>query len=158
MLRDMLSFHGRIGRLRYFLLSTALGICVSLLVLLMVLTTAALTSAFSMDLKTGFPSVGVILTVIVAIAAYVWIGLALAAKRFRDIGWRPLYAFAGWTAAITAVVLIAIMSPPGYGHVVGLMGQAINFALFGCLVCWPGSGRGAEPHDTNFANRLPGRM
>lgn len=158
MLRDMLSFRGRIGRLRYSVLSTALSVFVALLVVVMALTTVVLNSALAVDLNGGFASLVFVLVIVVAGAMYVWSSLSLAAKRFRDIGWYPLYAFVGWTVVLAGMILIVIMSPPGYEHLLGLMANAIYIALLGCLLLWPGTADAGGHRDAHSANGVLARM
>jgi uncharacterized membrane protein YhaH (DUF805 family) len=70
-----------------------------------------------------------------------WVSLALQTKRFRDMGWNPLYAILGWIAANALDrIVVALMPSLAFGHqkqsVVGLL---INVAMFGCLLFWPGT-------------------
>ncbi len=97
----MFGFGGRLARREYFLLTLVLAVVMTLLVF-------PLISALMPHYAAGGaaphepPSSMVLIIVAIVLPIFLWFSLALQAKRFRDIGWKPLYVLPGWIAAIAA--------------------------------------------------------
>ena len=132
MLETLFSFHGRINRLQYFGWGLALaGAMTALAIPLVVWMIAAHVAAT--------PAVGLIALFIAP--PLLWASFALQAKRFRDIGWNPLYVILGWIA-IDAVDLLVAKTVPmlavGALHTHTLIGALVNLILGGSLLFWPG--------------------
>jgi uncharacterized membrane protein YhaH (DUF805 family) len=80
-----------------------------------------------------------LLMIAVGIAA-AWAGLALQARRFRDIGWNPLYVMPPLLTIGVFDALVARMSPAlsvGPMHQQTIVGLLVNLAAGGCLLFWP---------------------
>jgi len=128
MLHNILGFGGRLGRLEFFLSCLALGFLVMLLVLALI---AGFAPHFERGAKSLPPGLMVAFYVIV-MPIYLWFGLALQAKRLRDMGWNPLYVIPGSIAAFT---IMALLSPfvPG----LAALSMVLNLLLGLCLLFWP---------------------
>lgn len=129
MLHNILGFGGRMGRLEYFLASLALGFLVMMLVV-------ALVAGFMPQLGHGergqMPRGLMIILLGIVLPIYLWFGLAFQAKRFRDMGWNPIYWIPG---SIAACVIIMLLSPFAPG--LALIGGLFNILLGLCLLFWP---------------------
>ena len=129
MLHNILGFGGRMGRLEYFLVSLALGVLVMMLVV-------ALVAGFMPQLGRGergpMPRGLMIILLGIVLPIYLWFGLAFQAKRFRDMGWNPIYWIPG---SIAAWAIAMLLSPfvPG----LALIGGLLNLLLGLCLLFWP---------------------
>ena len=128
MISTILGFGGRIGRLRYLMLSLLLGAVMTALVFAIV---------FGMMPRGGDRDAGetrmlIAATVIVG-PPFVWFTLTLQAKRLRDIGWSPLYVLTGW---VGIHIVDAILAPTGSGGTV--IGKTIDAAMVLVLLFWPG--------------------
>lgn len=146
----MFGFEGRIGRLHYFLFSMLLLVAIVLLALVL----AGLLIPTG-DAARAAPSPLGRLVVIAAILVplFLWFSFALQAKRFRDIGWNPLYVIPGWIAFTVLDKCASILFPAfalGAGKNLAVMGNgtvaglAVNLVMGGCLLFWPGSPAGGE--------------
>lgn len=109
MLHNILGFGGRMGRREYFLACLALRVLVSLLAL-------ALMAAFTPHLDYGERaprSAGLMIMLCVfVLPLYFWFALAFEAKRYRDMGWNPVYVMLGSIAAVTIMLLLSLVIPP----------------------------------------------
>ena len=129
MLHNILGFGGRMGRLEYFLACMALGLLVSML-------TLALIFGFTPHLGHGergpMPTALSAMLLGVVLPIYLWFALAFQAKRYRDMGWNPLYVMPG---SVAVYMVIGLLSP----FVPGLIGLALllNCGLGLCLLFWP---------------------
>jgi uncharacterized membrane protein YhaH (DUF805 family) len=129
MLHNILGFGGRMGRLEYFFACMALGFLVMLLVV-------ALTLGFMPHIghgDRGPPPPGLMIMLLgLVLPIYLWFALAFQAKRYRDMGWNPLYVIPG---SIGGLSIIMLLSPfvPG----LGLLGLLLNLLLSLCLWFWP---------------------
>lgn len=132
MLHTILGFGGRIGRREYFFACLALRFLVSLL-------TLALTAAFTPHLgSAGYGerstmSTGLMISLCVfVLPIYLWFAYAFQAKRYRDMGWNPVYVIPGNIAALTVMILLALFSP-------AFILLAVLFAVLQnvCLWFWP---------------------
>ena len=134
MLHNILGFGGRMGRLEYFLASMALGLLLTMLVV-------ALVVGFMPHLGDGergpMPRGLMILLLGLVLPIYLWFGLAFQAKRFRDMGWNPIYWIPG---SIGVLGIITLLSPfvPG----LALIGGLFNILLCLCLLFWPSAPTG----------------
>jgi len=129
MLHTILGFGGRLGRLEFFLACVGLGFLVMLLVL-------ALFAGFAPHIERGaklsLPTGLIAMLYVIVLPIYLWFGLALQAKRFRDMGWNPLYVMPGSIAGFT---IMSLLSPfvPG----LALLNVVLNLLLGLCLLFWP---------------------
>jgi len=134
MLHNILGFGGRMGRLEYFMASLALGFFVMLLVF-------ALMMGFMPDLRHGdrehMPPGLMILLLGVVMPIWLWFALAFQAKRYRDMGWNPLYVIPG---SIAVVTILTLLSP--FVHGLAGFGLLLNFGLTLCLWFWPSAPTG----------------
>ena len=69
-----------------------------------------------------------------------WISLAMQARRFRDIGWPPLYVIPAWWALQFADPFVAMNFPGlaiGRQHTHTFAGLLLNLFMMGALFFWP---------------------
>jgi len=142
MLDTVFGFGGRINRLQYFAgvlaLVTALVLPMLMIIGLVVANRGAAGS--------GLLLMGLLL--LLAIPAVIWVGLSLQARRFRDIGWNPLYVIPpliliGIADRLVAQAVPALSIGPRYHQTA--VGLLVSLATAGCLLFWPGkSNDGAE--------------
>ena len=129
MLHNILGFGGRMGRLEYFLTSLALGVLVMMLVV-------ALLAGFMPELGHGeigpMPRGLMIILLGLVLPIYLWFGLAFQAKRFRDMGWNPIYFIPGSIGVLTIIMLLSPFVPG-----LALIGALLNILLCLCLLFWP---------------------
>ncbi len=147
MFSAVFGFSGRIKRLQYFLSIMALGLVVGILTVIAIVT--AITGRGGAPLPTTPIEVLALLAPVVVFllpvfAAYLWISLSLQARRFRDIGWNPLYAILGWIGVLALDKLLAMAVPSlavghGEAHILGgtILGGLVNLAMGGALLFWP---------------------
>lgn len=129
MFHTILGFGGRMARREYFFANMALGLLVSLMIL-------ALIAGFTPDLGRGHrgpPPIGLtVMLLVVVLPFYLWFALAFQAKRYRDIGWNPLYVMPGSIGALTIILLLSPFVPG-----LTLIGGLLNLSLSLCLLFWP---------------------
>jgi uncharacterized membrane protein YhaH (DUF805 family) len=129
MLHNILGFGGRMGRLEYFLACLGLGFLVMLLVV-------ALIAGFSPHIERGakpsLPPGLMVMLLAVVLPIYLWFALAFQAKRYRDMGWNPLYVIPG---SIGALTIIGLLSP--FVPALSVIGVLLNILLSLCLLFWP---------------------
>ena len=133
MLNVLFSFRGRINRLTYFLSCLGMGAIIAVSAVTVFLWVAAH--------RAGGPAPVLLLAVFVltALPLAIWISLALQTKRFRDVGWNPLYVIPAWIVIDVADRLVAHAAPALAMHrQQTLVGSAVNLAMAGCLLFWPG--------------------
>jgi uncharacterized membrane protein YhaH (DUF805 family) len=128
MLHNILGFGGRLGRLEFFLSCVGLGFLVMLLIL-------ALLAGFAPHFGRGATSLPPGLMVaryVLVMPIYLWFGLALQAKRLRDMGWNPLYVIPG---SIAGSVILSLLSPfvPG----LAVLNAVLSILMTLCLLFWP---------------------
>ena len=131
MLHNILGFGGRIGRLEYFLISMVFGLFMSLLVLALRLGLAPHGLTLGSPGSTAF----LLILLLIVLPIYLWFSFALQAKRFRDIGWDPLYVIPGWIFAnmvIGALTLVFLTV-----HSIPWIGLLFNLFMSLALLFWP---------------------
>jgi len=139
MLGAVFSFRGRLNRIQYFLGSWALGTVTIVLALIVVVGVAG---SRGMD-QANLLRAGV--TVLIALLAigpvYFWISFSLQARRFRDIGWEPVFVIPAWVG-LDVVDRLAVYGAPQIAVVQGMgaswLGLLLNLGLGLCLLFWPG--------------------
>src|SRR5471030_930842 len=123
MLAAVFSFRGRLNRLQYFLGSWGLGAAMFVLVVTVVASVGGLAGGGSPDqsalLKLGLAA-GLAFLVIGPI--YLWVSFSLQARRFRDIGWEPVFVIHAWIG-LDIVDRLAVMGAPQIA-VIGGMGMS----------------------------------
>jgi uncharacterized membrane protein YhaH (DUF805 family) len=138
MIQALFSFRGRLSRLPFILSSLGLGAGMVVLVL-------AAVSAFLVSRAHGGASnmIPVWLAMLAAVPVFLWVSLALQARRFRDIGWDPVYVIPGWIG-FGFVDKLAVLGAPALAvspHIKQtLLYVLVDLALGGCLLFWPGEG------------------
>lgn len=145
MVAIVLGFGGRMGRLRYFLWSLGL---------------AAVLTAVTMALVMGAMGGGedALMGVVLVVAPLaIWGNAALMAKRFRDIGWPPLWMLPGWVCfgiidARVAQEMPALAAGDNGQTVVGML---VELGLILALLFWPGRPEedDREPLDADATRR-----
>lgn len=132
---DILFFRGRVGRLRYFLLSLASGLALGLLAFVLILL-------FIPHYHRGeTPSIGAfVVPLMIFLPLAIWFLFSLQAARFRDIGWKPLYVVPGWLLFTVIDAYVAYKIPDWavgrqYHTVVGIV---VNTAITIILMFMPG--------------------
>jgi len=138
MFHNILGFGGRIGRLEYFLISMVFGVFMTLLVLALVLGLAP----HGMTRGSAGSSALLLILLLVVLPVYLWFSLALQAKRFRDMGWDPLYVIPGWIIAnmVSGAVTLALPTV----HSIPVIGLLFNFSMSCALLFWPSGPTGVQ--------------
>lgn len=161
MLNILFGFGGRVGRLEFFLFSLGLGIVTALLALLIFGSVMRhdLTAmdAASRKLALARP---MLITFLIVGPFFFWFSFALQAKRFRDMGWNPLFAILGWIGVMMVDKLAAIAVPAlaiGISHSTPF-GALFNLGMCLCLWFWPSApgGAGATFDQRIFDENWPG--
>ena len=150
MIGTYLGLGGRIRRLRYFLLSLGLGLAVSVVTFLFAFNLVADSNG---EPDFSIASLWPILLVILPI--YGWGTLMLMTKRFRDIGWEPLYVIPIWIGLVIIDMMLAGLFPEmvvGDGNETPL-GMLVNAGMILALLFWPG----ADPELREFEPTAPVR-
>jgi len=145
MVAMVLGFGGRMGRLRYFLWS--LGLAAVLTAVTMVLVIGAMGG--------GEESLMGVVLVVAPLA--IWGNAALMAKRFRDIGWPPLWVLPGWVCfgIIDAWVAMEVPALAAGDNGQTVVGMLVELGLFLALLFWPGCPEedDREPLDVDATRR-----
>lgn len=139
MLAAVFSFRGRLNRIQYFLGCWGLG---TAMVVLVVVGFVAILGGRGADqaslLKAGLAG---LLFLLVLGPIYFWVSFSLQARRFRDIGWNPVFVIPAWIGA-GILDRLAVMGAPQIavidGAGVSWFGLILNLFLAGCLLFWPG--------------------
>lgn len=133
MLEALFSFRGRINRLQYFLGSIGLGAA-----LMVVLVGAGMALGGSGSVSGLGGSVLAVLVVIVfTLPPYFWVAFSLQTRRFRDMGWNPVFVIPGWIG-VDMFGGLGMAHPP----LVSIGVLLVNLAMGGCLLFWPGKAAG----------------
>jgi len=148
MLDMLFGFNLRLGRLKFFLVSIALGIVNG------VLAIPVAYYAFKHGMITGMTggampqSVWALGWPVIAFTGFCMLGnFMLASMRFRDIGWDPIIMVSCWITVLVIDPLIAsrvpvLSLPKHHGTVVGGL---INFGLIIVLLFWPSGDHASAP-------------
>jgi uncharacterized membrane protein YhaH (DUF805 family) len=139
MLSAVFSFRGRLNRLQYFLGSWGLGVAFIVVVAIFLVTFVGVGQPTGATLLRagllGFAALAV------AFPLYLWVSFSLQARRFRDIGWEPVFVIPAWIGA-GILDRLAVMGAPQiaviHGSGVSWFGLLLNLGLGGCLLFWPG--------------------
>lgn len=152
MLSAMFSFHGRIGRMQYFLRCMALGAAIGVVV---VIGCVSLIGGGGLEaLRSGqAPAAGslvlIALLALIALPAALWSSFSLQARRFRDIGWNPVVVIPAWIVVDLIDIIVAKAMPAlavGGEHQGTPIGGLVGLVLGGALLFWPGAGGGDETY------------
>lgn len=144
---ELFSFSGRIGRLHYVLaiIGIAIGFAIGAVCLGMLAASLRAVPLFAILAVVCFVPLGL---------AVSWVGLALQARRFRDIGWEPILVIPAWFAVQILDVFAAKAFPDfsikGQGHST-VVGFALSITLTLVLLFMPGA-------DDEPAGVLPRRI
>lgn len=154
MLDALFSFRGRLSRLQY--LGWWLG-SIGLIVLAVVIAFFSFGVGWAATAKVSQPGWGSLLAAgLVAILFMLgllvvcfWIGLALATKRIRDIGWNPLLVIGGifLFSIVDMVVLSRLLGgigPKTYGGGGSVIGLLVNLTYMAVLFFWPSASDGEQ--------------
>jgi uncharacterized membrane protein YhaH (DUF805 family) len=153
MFEDAFSFRGRLGRLRFFIDSLALGgLCLVFAVLIAFFVFPARSDGLSL--------VAFFIGMALCLPIVIWLSLSLYVRRIRDIGWDPLVVILGWVALgvldfVVARLVPALAAPGNHGTIVGgLLNLALTLAIF----FWPGSDNedGGVPRPVERMTRMEG--
>ena len=156
MLAKLFSFRGRLTRLEF--LGWSVAAILLLVVTAVVLVAASVVGAKDLRAGAGAGVLGLIIGLGMAVA-YIWCGLALAAKRIRDIGWSPLIVITSLILfEIVDIVMLTRLIPVRYlwpldQHTI--VGGVVNLAYFGALLFWPSQDTDASPAEPS-ARTAPG--
>ncbi len=141
MLAALLTFRGRICRIKFLLSCLALGpALVFAFVFLMFIF-----GFHAADKSTYLKSIG--LAALVVLPVNFWTSLSLQSCRIRDIGWNPVAVILGWMGFNFVFQLFVTASAAASAHglpphpatgAMMLLGL-FNFAMIGVLFCWPGA-------------------
>ncbi len=154
MLDMVFGFNARLGRLKFFLSSIALGFVNMVLLLLAVYYTYRVNPTLGLQpflLTAGWP-------LLAFMGFYMVSSFMLAAMRIRDIGWDPVIVVSAWIAVLVIDWMIA-SKVPGLSlpkHNGTFIGGLINFGLALALLFWPsGDPAGAPPRSDDVAPSGP---
>ena len=142
MFSAVFSFRGRLNRLQYFLGSWGLGTVTLVLAVIALASVGSRYGGATPD-RAALLTLGVValLVLIVALPLYLWISVSLQARRFRDIGWEPVFVIPAWMV-FDVLDHLAVMGAPQIavaGRLSGSwLGLLVNLALGLCLLFWPG--------------------
>lgn len=142
MLAAVFSFRGRLNRLQYFLGSWGLGTVMIVLVVVILASVGGMAGGGAPG-PAALIRLGVValLALLVIAPVYFWVSFSLQARRFRDIGWEPVFVIPAWIGA-GIVDRLAVMGAPQLavidGSGVSWFGLLLNLGLAGCLLFWPG--------------------
>jgi uncharacterized membrane protein YhaH (DUF805 family) len=142
MLSAVFSFRGRLNRLQYFLGSWALGVVTVVLAVAVLASLGGMAGGRTPD-RAALINLGVtaLLALLVIGPIYFWISFSLQARRFRDIGWEPVFVIPAWIGG-EIVDRLAVMGAPQiavtHGMGISWLGLLLNLGLGGCLLFWPG--------------------
>src|ERR1700758_3715783 len=143
MLDLLFGFNVRIGRLKFFLLSIALGVLYGLVAIPVAYYAykhGMLNTPPRSVWSAGWP--------IVAFVGFCMAGnLMLASMRFRDIGWDPVIVIPCWIAVMVIDPLMASHVPAMAlpKHDATVAGALINLGLYVILLFWPGGDHAGSP-------------
>ena len=139
MLETVFSFSGRINRLQYF--ASIVALTAALFVPVLVIGFGLIAHG-GVGAKPPLATLALMgLFFLLAIPPFLWVSFSLQARRFRDIGWNPLYVIPGWIVfdvfdrAIAQAVPALSMGRLYHQTWIGL---AIGLALGCALLFWPG--------------------
>jgi uncharacterized membrane protein YhaH (DUF805 family) len=139
MLETVFSFRGRINRLQYF--AGAVALTAALIVPVLVIG-FGLFAHGGVGARPPLATLALLgLFVLIAIPPFLWVSFSLQARRFRDIGWNPLYVIPGWIAFQVLDRVIAQFVPAlsvGPLHAQTWIGMLVSLGLAGALLFWPG--------------------
>ena len=139
MLETVFSFSGRINRLQYFASIVALTAALFVPVLVIGLGLLAHGGVGARPPLATLALMG--LFFLIAIPPFLWVSFSLQARRFRDIGWNPLYVIPGWLVFQVLDRVIAQFVPAlsvGPLHAQTWIGLLVSLGLAGALLFWPG--------------------
>jgi uncharacterized membrane protein YhaH (DUF805 family) len=139
MLGAVFSYRGRLNRIQYFLAIMGLGLGAA------VVAVVAIVVAFGGQppdrasvMRAGL---GLIPVALIAVPVFYWISFSLQARRFRDIGWEPVFVIPAWLIC-DVIDRVAIMGAPQFAVSpsagVSWLGLLVNLGLGLCLLFWPG--------------------
>lgn len=152
MLSAMFSFHGRIGRMQYFLRSMALGAAIGVVAVIgcvSLIGGGGLEALRNGQAPAGGSLVLIGLLALVALPAAFWSSFSLQARRFRDIGWNPIIVMPAWIVVDMIDFIVAKAIPAmavGKEHQGTAFGALVGLVLGGSLLFWPGGGEGGETY------------
>ena len=144
MLGYLFGFNARIGRLRYFLSTFALGVATAI-VMFAILGAAVRNGASALALNTALKS----WPTLIAFIFFTWLSLTLQSMRFRDIGWDPVCVIPTWIALLVVDHLVAVKIPAwslSHDNPNTVVGALVHFGLVLALLFWPS----ADPHGPVF--------
>jgi uncharacterized membrane protein YhaH (DUF805 family) len=142
MLSAVFSFRGRLNRIQYFLGTWALGAVMIVLAVAVFAGVGGMAGAGRPD-RAALINLGVtaLLALLVIGPIYFWVSFLLQARRFRDIGWEPVFVIPAWIGA-GILDRLAVMGAPQIAVIDGMgiswFGLLLNLGLAGCLLFWPG--------------------
>jgi uncharacterized membrane protein YhaH (DUF805 family) len=137
MFSAVFSFRGRLNRLQYFLGSWGLGVAMIVLVVILLASVGGMARGGTPN-PTALIKLGVmaLLALLVIAPIYSWISFSLQARRFRDIGWEPVFVIPAWMV-FGVLDHLAVMGAPQIavaGRLSGSwLGLLVNLALGLCL-------------------------
>jgi uncharacterized membrane protein YhaH (DUF805 family) len=142
MFSAVFSFRGRLNRIQYFLGSWGLGVVMIVLAVVLVIGIASTGHSGEASPATLIRGgLAAIFFFLVAGPIYLWVSFSLQARRFRDIGWEPVFVIPAWIG-VGIVDRLAVMGAPQiaviHGSGVSWFGLLLNIAVAGCLLFWPG--------------------
>ncbi len=140
MLAAIFSFRGRLNRIQYFLGSWGLGMALVVLAVILLVGAAAGRSPDRPETLAALGLTGLFCLVVLG-PIYFWVSFSLQARRFRDIGWEPVFVIPAWIGVDILDRLLTMAAPRiavADGMGVSWIGLLVNAGLGLCLLFWPG--------------------
>ena len=152
MLDAVFSFRGRINRIQYFLGGLGLAFTVTVIAVVAIVGLVGARGVAGI-MQAMLP---LALVALVVGPVYLWVAFSLQARRFRDMGWNPLYVIPGWIVAEVAVRIATFgaASLMMDGLVVTMV---INLFMSACLLFWPGQADAGSTPPTKTTRTPPPR-
>jgi uncharacterized membrane protein YhaH (DUF805 family) len=145
-LAKLFSFRGQLTRLEF--LGWSVAATLLLVVITVILMAASVIGAKELRAGVGAGMLGLIIALVMAVA-YLWCGLALAAKRIRDIGLSPLIVMTSlFLFDIVDVLMLTRLIHARFFWPLDqytIIGGAVNLAYLGALLLWPSQDADASP-------------
>jgi len=156
MLAVIFSFRGRINRLQY-LLGLA-GLFFGSFVFCCIVGAVFLALGLAVRRSVAMLIFG-FFELLVLLPAIVWISFSLQARRFRDIGWEPIFVIPAWIIA-TAIDLAMAQINHRSGALPffagpTILGCLIDLVLTACLLFWPSKTYSADDFLTTEPSAEP---
>jgi uncharacterized membrane protein YhaH (DUF805 family) len=153
MLRSLFGLKGEVGRLAFVGWNLALFLAAILVTLVFVAVQYALAFAFGLRSQAAsWVMAGV--TAVLVLVPYLWVGIALQAKRLRHMGWPPVPILVGLLALTAAEMALRARMPIPLPDPLSRY-SLIQILAYLVLVVWPGRSGAAIAPSGRARRELP---